>query len=193
MTSFIFKYNSKSNHLDIVLHGSGAGIESEFIQKIVNSSTQAGHSVIAFNFPYMDSGKERNVANIEEELAALDKIIKFADGFNVQTIRLIGKSLGGVVASHYLVENNLKTEKYSLVVLGYVVGSMAAKHFPGQVKIIQGQKDKFGNIEQVKEDMKDAVSKDVIFIEIPNADHSYRNPDTMEPEYQDLAVEKAIT
>lgn len=48
--------------------------------------------------------------------------------------------------------------------------------------------DKFGNIEVVKNDLKDAVSKNINYFEIKNADHSYRN-ESKEPIFEDEAIE----
>jgi alpha/beta superfamily hydrolase len=104
-------------------------------------------------------------------------------------IRLIGKSLGAIIASYYL-ESLQKEEqsKYSIVIFGYVTGSIDLNSFEGKIDIIQGEKDKFGNIDVVKNDLKDAVSEDISYFEIKNADHSYRN-ELKEPVFEDEAIE----
>ena len=58
----------------------------------------------------------------------------------------------------------------------------------GKITIIQGSKDKFGDIEAVKEDMKGAISKDVVYLSVEGADHSYRN-ELKEPVFEDEAIE----
>ena len=91
-------------------------------------------------------------------------------------IRLIGKSLGGIVASYYLKTLSKEEQsKYSVVIFGYIKGYTNLKSFNRDIYIIQGEKDKFGNIEVVKNDLKDVVSKDINYFEIKNADHSYRS------------------
>ncbi len=61
--------------------------------------------------------------------------------------------------------------------------------FPGKISIILGEKDKYGNIEVVKNDLKNAVSKNIEYFEIQKADHSYRNPQTKELVYENEAIE----
>jgi hypothetical protein len=65
------------------------------------------------------------------------------------------------------------------MIFGYDIGYIDLKTFPGKIVIIQGDKDKFGDIEAVKNDMK-------------GADHSYRVPETKEPIYEDEAVKMAF-
>lgn len=79
--------------------------------------------------------------------------------------------------------------RYSIVVLGYVTGSIDLKGFRGKISIIQGEKDKFGGIEVVQRDMKSSVSSDVSYFQIDGADHSFRVPETKEPIFEDKAIE----
>jgi hypothetical protein len=48
---------------------------------------------------------------------------------------------------------------------------------------------KFGNLESVKKDLQNAVSKEITYHEIPYADHSYRDPETKESIYEDTVIE----
>jgi hypothetical protein len=48
---------------------------------------------------------------------------------------------------------------------------------------------KFGNLESVKKDLQNAVSKEITYHEIPHADHSYRDPQTRKPIYEDDVIE----
>ncbi len=70
------------------------------------------------------------------------------------------------------------------------MGDIDLKQFDGQITVIQGAFDRFGNIERVKEDLKDAISRNITYIDIPNSDHSYRDVETQEPIYQDKAISK---
>jgi hypothetical protein len=38
--------------------------------------------------------------------------------------------------------------------------------------------------------LKDAVSKDIKYLEVKGADHSYRNPETKEPVFEDDAIDQ---
>lgn len=191
LTSFIHFHNSKANTLDVILHGVSGGIDSPFMQKLFQHSKSKGNSVIMFNFPFLERGEEHSSGQeLKEELMMVRKMLLIADFDKFSHIRLIGKSLGGIIASYYL--NSLVDEEkklYEVIVLGYVTGNVKLKEFTGKITIIQGGKDKFGNIEVVKKDMDGAISQGIIYHEIPNADHSYRNPETKEPIYEDKVIE----
>ena len=106
-------------------------------------------------------------------------------------IRFVAKSLGAIVASYFL--KSLPTTehgRYSIIVLGYVLGSINLTSFLGKIIIIQGENDKFGGIKKVKIDLRNAISKDIRYIEIPSADHSFRDPETKEPLFEDEAIAK---
>lgn len=183
----------KGTTLDVVLHGGSAGVDSPFIQKLVKHSMGSGNSVVAFNFPYFERGdKMSSGPELSEELATLTNILAEIKVGKYNHIRLIGKSLGGIVASYYL--NSLppdKMKKYSLVIVGYVVGELKMDRFSGSVIVVQGEMDKFGGADKVEADLIKAACKNLRIIEIKRADHSFRNPKTKESVYEDEAI-KAI-
>lgn len=189
--SFNYYHNSKANTIDVILHGGSSGIESPFIQKLFNTSKELGNTVVAFNFPYIERGEENSSGEeLKEEMDTLQKILDLCDYKKYKRIRLLGKSLGGIVASFYLDKlTNEESKRFSVVVFGYVVGGLKLKSFKGKISIIQGQKDKFGGIDVVKNDLKDVKSESVHFFEVEGADHSYRIPETKEPIYEDKAAE----
>lgn len=192
-TSFCYFHNSKSDTLNVVLHGSSKGIESPFIEKIFKTFKDLGQSVIAFNFPYLERGEESTSGvELKEEVDELKEILTFANVNRYQHIKLVGKSLGAIVASFYLKSLSQGEQKrYSIVVLGYVKSETGIdlQSFSGRIVVVQGEKDQFGDIEAVREDLKGAVSKDIHYFGIKGADHSYRNPDTKEPKYEDEVIE----
>jgi len=181
---------NKSDTLDILLHGSSGGMNYSLMQKIFNECVRQGHSVANFNFPYFERGEEQSSGpDLKEELEALQSILDECKAKEYKHIRLIGKSLGAIIASYYLKSLSKEEQsKYSVIVFGYVTGSIDLKSFEGKIDIIQGEKDKFGNIETAKNDLKDAVSKNINYFEIKNADHSYRN-ELKEPIFEDEAIE----
>lgn len=192
-TSFHYVYNSKSEILSVVLHGSSKGINSPFIEKIFETLKDLGESVLAFNFPYLEKGRDNTSGpKLKKEVNELRKMLNFVDGNRYKHIRLVGKSLGAVVASYYLKSLTKKEQKrYSVVVLGYVKsnGGIDLESFLGSVVVIQGENDQFGNIKAVRENLKGAASKDIQYFEIKEADHSYRDPETREPKYEDKVIE----
>jgi len=190
LPNFKYFHNNKARTLDIILHGGSKGMDSPFIQKLITASKNKGDSVLALNFPYLDRGEENSSGpELKEELAALEEVMNFCQANMFSHIRFIAKSLGAIVASYFLKSLEEKEHhRYSIVVLGYIAGSVDLKNFNGKITIIQGEKDRFGGIGVVKKDMKSSVSKDVSYFEIKGADHSYRIPETKEPVYEDQAV-----
>lgn len=182
--------NNRSETLDVLLHGSSGGMNYSLMQKIANVCIKQGHSVANFNFPYFEKGEEQSSGpELKEELETLQTVLNMCKAKEYKHIRLIGKSLGAIIASYYL--KSLPKEqqsKYSIVVFGYVTGSIDLKSFEAKIDIIQGEKDKFGNIEAVKKDLKNAVSRNINYFEIKNADHSYRN-ESKEPIFEDEAID----
>jgi len=194
LPNFKYFYNIKAKTLDVVLHGGSQGMDSDLINKIIEASRKKGNSVVAFNFPYIERGEENSSGpELVEEIDALQSILSFCQADKFESVRLIGKSLGGVVAGHYLKKlDSGQLDKFSLMIFGYDIGYIDLKYFPGKIVIIQGDKDKFGDVEAVKIDMKGSVSKDVVYFSIKGADHSYRVPETKEPIYEDEAVKMAF-
>ncbi len=188
--NFKYFYNNKSETLDVILHGGSQGMDSSLICKVVDASRAIGNSVAALNFPYIERGEDHSSGpELTEEIEALKQVLDFCHSENFKHIRLIGKSLGGIVVGAYLSKLNVnEQEKYSVYILGYDLGYIDIRRFNGEIRIVQGEKDKFGDVETVKKDMETAVSKNISYYEIPNADHSYRDPKTKEPKYEDEAV-----
>jgi len=180
----------ESDTLDILLHGSSGGMNYSLMQKIADVCIKQGHSVANFNFPYFEREEEQSSGpELKEELETLQTVLDECKAKEYKHIRLIGKSLGAIIASYYVKTLSKEEQtKYSVVVFGYVTGSIDLKSFDGKIDIIQGGKDKFGNIEVVKNDLKDTISKNISYFEIKNADHSYRN-DLKEPIFEDEAME----
>ncbi len=185
-----FSEDENKDILDVILHGSSPGIEGGFFKKLFEAAKAAGHSALMFNFPFIERGEDHSSGpELLEEIATLQKVLVDYKADSYRHIRLIGKSLGGIIAGAYLKKlDKSQLDKYSLVVLGYVTGSIDIKTFPGKIVIIQGSEDRFGNIDTVKKDMADAVSYDVTFYSVDGADHSYREPASKNPIFEDQAV-----
>lgn len=188
--SLEFIQNNNSDTLDVLFHGSSGGMNYSLMQKIFDECVKQEHSVANFNFPYFEKGEEQSSGpELKEELETLQSVLDECKAKEYQHIRLIGKSLGAIIASYYLKSLTKEEQpKYSIVVFGYVTGGIDLKSFEGKIHIIQGEKDKFGNIEVVKNDLREVASNNINYFEIKNADHSYRN-DQKEPVFEDGAIE----
>ena len=188
-TSFKYFYAKNSKVLNIVLHGASVGIETPFMKKVFTALSDRNESTIMFNFPYYErKGVMSSGSRLEEELEMLAAFMDYAESEKYKHIRLVGKSLGGIVASYFLREVPKEDhKKYSVVVLGYIIGGTKLTGFDGKVTIIQGEKDKYGSVENIKKYLATAKSKDINYYEIKGADHSYRN-DRKEPEFEDEVI-----
>ena len=194
LPNFKYFYSNKAEKLDVVLHGGSQGMDSGFMNKIIEASRKEGNSVVAFNFPYIERGEENSSGpELLEEIEALRNVLDYCQSEKYSHVRLIGKSLGGVVAAAYLKKLTAdQMSKYSIIIFGYDIGYIDVKKFSGEIVIIQGSRDKFGDVEAVKRDIDRSASKDITYFSIEGADHSYRIPETKEPMYEDEAIKVAF-
>ncbi|GAB4285971.1 MAG: hypothetical protein Kow0081_3940 [Candidatus Dojkabacteria bacterium] len=185
-----FAYN-QTDSIDIIIHGGSKGIESHFINKLFNASTNENHSTLAFNFPYLDRGDESSSGEeLVEEQDTIDNILDFLKRFSFKKIHFIAKSLGGIVLAKYIANNGERLTSFEIevTILGYVLGDIDLSGFTGRLTIIQGSNDRFGNADAVKDDLATKKLSEANVIEIEGADHSYRIPETKEPKFEDEVV-----
>ena len=103
-----------------------------------------------------------------------------------EKITIVAKSLGGIIASYWLGKN--ADANVEVAVLGYVIGGVKTEFMKSKLKlVIQGENDRFGNAQAVKDELAHGSVKARV-IELPRADHSYRN-EQKEPVYQATAIE----
>ena len=116
---------TKSDTINIIIHGGSKGIESPFMEKLYKKSTANGISTITFNFPYLDRGEENSSGeDLTEEQETIAQIINFISQFNFKEIKFIAKSLGGIALAKYLQnhQEGLSDKEIEVVILGYVLG-----------------------------------------------------------------------
>ncbi|HET7098801.1 MAG TPA: alpha/beta family hydrolase [Patescibacteria group bacterium] len=181
---------TESDTLDVLLHGGKGGMNYSLMQKIFDASVKQGHSVVNFNFPFFERGEEQSSGpDLVEEVETLKNILNSVKFDKYKQIRLIGKSLGGAIGAKFLSTLDVEEQsKFSIIIFGYITGDIKLNTFPGKIVIIQGEKDKYGGINVIEKDLENAVSKDITYFEVPNADHSFRN-EQKEPVYEDGAIE----
>lgn len=181
---------TNSDTLYVLLHGSKRGMGQSLQLKIFEECKKQGHSVVNFNFPFYERGEDHSSSpELTEEIETLNKVLVSCNSSKYKKVRFIGKSLGGIIGAKFL--SNLDPEdqkRFSIIIFGYVTGEIDLKSFPGKIVIIQGERDRYGDVETVKRDMAYAISKDIAYHEIKNADHSFRN-ELKEPDYEDMAIE----
>jgi predicted alpha/beta-hydrolase family hydrolase len=190
-TTYSYYHKRGSKTVYLVLHGGGSeGVESPFISNIIRSLTGTGNSVFGFNFPYCERGEENSSGpELTEETDALNTVVDFLHSEGYEKIAVVAKSLGNIITSFWLEKHPDANVKG--VVLGYVIGSVKTEALQGKLKlVIQGENDRFGNAQAVKDELA-VHSVEAEVVEIPKADHSYRN-EQKEPAYQDQAIELLI-
>ena len=142
-----------AKHTFIFAHGSGAGMDSAFMETISNGLAEKGIRVLRFEFPYMQmiraTGKKRPPNSISVLLDSFTNEIEQIDG----SVVIGGKSMGGRIASKIL----MKTKAKGCIVLGYPfhppgrLNTLRVDHLSEISKpmlIIQGTRDPFGRPEE---------------------------------------------
>lgn len=188
-----FKYTNLFKDLGskravLILQGGNFGVDTDFIQSVFHESVGRGFTTLAYNFPYYDRGESSTSEGCEEEVNTVHEAIQYLLSTGADEVLIVAKSVGSVVVAKLLKES-ADIPISSIVILGVPLKFVDIKDFIGQkVQIIQGDLDKFGDSQKVK----DAASKAGVEIEvvsIPDADHSFRDSDGNEPGQQLLAIQ----
>lgn len=172
----------------LVLHGISEGISSDFIQAIYNGLAERGETVLAFNWPYLDAGGKPSKDLVDEQVA-LKSATDFLHGEGYTQLRIIAKSLGGIVTSRWLQQfDGLDVQ---VGILGYVIGDVMTESLSDKLQVVmQGENDRFGNADAVRSELANRNVTSMV-IEIANADHSYRDP-AGQPTHQQEAIEQLL-
>ncbi len=169
----------EAKNILLLAHGAGAPMDSMFMDAISNGLNNNGIITLRFEFPYMQ--KRRSGKNTFPD--KLDVLCDFYKKiyFNIKKINpdkniwLGGKSMGGRVAT--LISRSLDIK--GVVVFGYPfhpinkldklrIENLQLSGPP--TLIIQGTRDKFGTITEVK---KYKIHKNNTILWIKDGDHSY--------------------
>lgn len=182
-----YNYYKKSGDSEVclVLHGGGpVGIETPFISQIISAISNSKRSVFGFNMPYCERGEEKTSSQLEEEIMTLTSVINYLRNEGCKKNIIIAKSLGAIVTSFYLEQN--PSSDIDVIVLGYVLESVETEAIKPNLRlVIQGEEDRFGDSNAVKQALGDSS---IEVVGIHGADHSYRDLDR-QLVYQDRAIE----
>ncbi|MCF7354288.1 alpha/beta fold hydrolase [Vibrio sp. CK2-1] len=163
----------------LLAHGAGAGMDHEFMSDMAEKLAAHGVRVVRFNFPYMvtraQDGKKRPPDRAPKLLADFEEKIN-AFHREGQHLFLVGKSMGGRMASH-LSEHPLVTGVMCLGFPFHPPGkpeNYKGEHLVNITKptlILQGERDTFGT----KEECQSFAFSDAIHVDfIPDGDHSLK-------------------
>ncbi|MEI2384210.1 alpha/beta family hydrolase [Breoghania sp. JC706] len=163
MTDFLWTRPDTAPVATLLLaHGSGAPMDSPFMEKFAAFAARQGIAVARFEFPYMAdrrvTGKKRPPPRadklIDAYLAAISQIADEAQG----PLLIGGKSLGGRVAAMAAGDPALDAHVAGVVCLGYPFHPPAKPEdtrlepllaLPLPCLIAQGERDPFGNRDEV--------------------------------------------
>lgn len=176
------------NHADtkkavlILSHGAGAGMNHPFLEQLAVTISNHEIEVIRFNFPYMQQGKKSPGSpkkNIHTWKCVLQEVIH---RYPNTPIFISGKSYGGRMASHLLVEHTF-AEVRGLIYYGFPLhapgkdGIERADHL-GSIAVpqlfLQGSKDKLARIDLIQHVVNSLPSSTLK--EITGGDHSFKVP-----------------
>ena len=167
----------KDASLTILLaHGSGAGMDTPFMNHIAEGLGTLGWKVVRFEFPYMIKSRERGKKSPPNPLLKLQKAfldeVKSLSG----PVVIGGKSMGGRVATTILEASSA----VGCVVMGYPfhppgnATKLRTEHLQGIQKplmILQGERDPFGKKEEFPNDW---LPNRADLHWIPDGEHSFK-------------------
>lgn len=179
----------------LLLHGAGAPVQSEFFQQLLPALHSVGLQCYTANFAYMRQtlAGQRKVApkavRLLPELAAMVTAVRQHSPLHLP-LWLVGKSLGGRVASLYVASAEADvTAIAGAVVLGYplcppakakdrqqqqAVSLERTSHFANlrrPLYLAQGSRDAFGSAEQLSAYL--TVPSAAVLLPQPGADHDF--------------------
>ena len=172
--------NKEAKKLLILAHGAGSPMDSVFMNTIVKGIIERDILVIRFEFPYM-SKRRLGKTSFPDKVSFLctfykDMFHKIKKIFPKKDIWIGGKSMGGRVSAIISKEINVT----GVIVLGYPFHPINNKdklrldclQSDGpSILIIQGTRDKFGSINEVKK--YNLNEKNSIFW-LEDGDHSFK-------------------
>jgi predicted alpha/beta-hydrolase family hydrolase len=195
---YIYFDQSQEDKAYLLVHGVRGGIDEAFIQTLLRKITARGDTVLACNFPYLTRGETvPSGGAFDEELNTLQSAYDFLKGEGKMLIHIIAKSFGAIAVSHWLARNP-SIKDVSVNVMGYVTGEgmMIPDALHGRFSsVVQGEHDKYTTPDAVRAELRAHQVVGAV-IEIPDADHSYRdmvNPNPAPYAYQEKAIDALLT
>lgn len=163
--------------LMVFAHGAGADSHSDFMNNFTLLLNDIGCDVVRFNFPYMvkrqHDGKRRPPDRMPVLLACYEQVLTQLS-VNIP-IFLIGKSMGGRVASTLVSDKNIDVS--GVICLGYPfhphkkpesLRLLPLQNTVKPVLIIQGERDSLGSEGEIKQyDIADLCQ----IMYLPDGDH----------------------
>lgn len=163
----------------ILAHGAGAGMDSEWMQRVTDLLVARGVGVVRFEFPYMQQRRAEGTRRPPDRQPRLlehwQQVITSLDT-PVEQLVIAGKSMGGRMASMLADELGIA----GLVCLGYPFHpqgkpeKLRTEHLldlKTPSLFVQGTRDALGNLEEVKQY---GLSNEIELFWLEDGDHDMK-------------------
>ena len=170
----------------IIAHGAGAGMHHTFMETLASKFALNSITAVRFNFPYMEQGKKSPRSPKEAIKAWLGITQHIESQFPDKPVFISGKSYGGRMGSHLLVEETVNQLMKGIIYFGFPLHAPGrdskdrADHLAGIFQpqlFIQGSKDKLANTQLIQEVANELPKATLQVIE--QADHSFTVPKSL--------------
>jgi predicted alpha/beta-hydrolase family hydrolase len=164
----------------IFAHGAGAPMDSEFMQRVAKGLANLGIKVVRFEFPYMQerrlNGKKRPPNRQPELIESFAAVLAQQSGPCV----LMGKSMGGRMASILASEQPDNPNILGVLALGYPFHpqgkpeKLRIAHLPSvkvPMAVVQGTRDALGNQDEVRQL---PIPSSIEFLWLEDGDHDLK-------------------
>lgn len=160
----------------LLAHGSGAGMDTPFMNTIAEGLGALGWKVVRFEFPYMIKSRERGKKSPPNSLAKLQSSFQEAIDACSGLVVIGGKSMGGRVATTILESSSA----VGCVALGYPFhppgnpSKLRTEHLQSIQKplmVLQGERDPFGKKDEFPNDW---LLSSAELHWIPDGEHSFK-------------------
>ena len=160
----------------ILAHGSGAGMDTYFMEYLATEMGKRGIRVIRFEFPYMRDRRRTGTKKPPNPITTLEKEWCHQIGDCAESVVIAGKSMGGRVATRILSDS----PALGCIVFGYPFHPPSKpeklrvehlKKITKPVLIVQGSRDPFGKKEE-KMGAYLSSSSDIHWLQ--DGDHSFK-------------------
>ncbi|MCA9348784.1 hypothetical protein KC878_01425 [Candidatus Saccharibacteria bacterium] len=180
----------------LIAPGSSGGMKQSLIRAVFERAVEQRLTVLAFDYPYYYRGDEQPSSQLREEVEAMAEATDLLSEAGAKSLHIIGKSLGGVVASILLRHTRQMereadklgeitepdgpwsslSDRVRLTVMGFVMPDITIEDLAAyRVDIIQGQFDRFANVMDIRDMLDNADRPDIGVTEVVGADHSFRD------------------
>lgn len=186
--------------LYVLAHGAGAGMKHPFLERIAQTLATKGIATFRYEFPYMQSGKNRPDPPAVAEAAVRDAVAEAARAAPGLPIFAGGKSFGGRMTSQAQSSQPMPGVR-GLVFLGFPLhppgrpGVSRAEHLTSvdvPMLFLQGTRDEFAQLDLLRQVVRGLGDRATLHL-IEEGDHSFKVPKRTGKNEADVMNELADT